>query len=103
MWSLIKDLVADMFFWWKESKPVANLAPDPKKHGNGTEKSSFQLCLDLALKNGVRFGLDSHLSAPGRGSGEEMSFCPWVQSLGEEQAVPTARHKHLYVSLCTLV
>lgn len=65
-----------MFFWWKESKLGANLAPDPQKPVNGTEKSSVQLCLRLALKNIASFGLDSHLCAPGRGSGEEKSFCP---------------------------
>lgn len=63
------------FFWWKESELVANLVPDPQKHGNGTEKFSFQLCLDMGLKSTVCLGLDSHLSAPGRGSGKETSFC----------------------------
>lgn len=47
---------------------------DPLRHGSGTEKSSLQLCLDVALKNTVGLGLDSHLTAPGGDSEEEMSF-----------------------------
>lgn len=77
---------------------MANLALDPMRHGNG--KSSLQLCLDVALKNIVGLGLDSHLSAPGRDSEKEMSFVLSPESW-RRAAAPTVGHKHLCVSWAT--